>query len=124
MTTKYKGEGAMVDHVASGAKVSGAVIVLGTANGACVGIAHGAIADTETGSVHIEGVFSFVKVTGAVIKQGETVMWDASASNIDDNAATPASGDVMGFGIAMADYGSGVLLADIKLLPGNGAITA
>lgn len=46
------------------------------------------------------GVFVVPKVSGAVIAQGESLTWDVSANSgagaFDDNAATPASGDVTG----------------------------
>jgi predicted RecA/RadA family phage recombinase len=41
-------------------------------------------------------VFEVPKVSAAVIAQGESLTWDASASAFDDNAATPATGDVTG----------------------------
>lgn len=46
------------------------------------------------------GVFTVPKVSGAVIAQGESLTWDVSANGglgaFDDNAATPAAGDVTG----------------------------
>lgn len=46
------------------------------------------------------GVFTAPKVSAAVIKAGESLTWDVSASSgagaFDDNAATPATGDVTG----------------------------
>ena len=77
----------------------------------------------DVGAVAIRGTFNLTKATGAVITQGETVNWDASASNVDDNAATAATGDVSDFGVAMESAGSGVLVVAVQLLPGNGAIT-
>ncbi len=76
----------------TGSAVSaGDVVVVGQQLGvAAVDIANGA-----TGSVYFEGVFKNVpKVTAAVIADGEMVMLDVSAGAFDDNAATPATGDV------------------------------
>jgi predicted RecA/RadA family phage recombinase len=58
------------------------------------------------------GVFLAPKVSGAVIKQGESLTWDVSANSgagaFDDNAATPAAGDVTGAAaFAWEDAGAG-----------------
>ena len=126
MATNYKGAGETVQWVngTGGTVVAGGVCVVGGTTDACIGIAHDDILDTETGTVYIQGVFEVVKVTGAVIAQGEAVLWDDSAGNFDDNAATPASGDVLGGATAMEAAGSGVLVIDVLLTPGVGVITA
>lgn len=54
------------------------------------------IASTATGSVKTNYVFEAPKVDAAVIAQGESLTWDVSAGAFDDNAATPATGDVTG----------------------------
>jgi len=125
MTTKYIGPGDSVQYSNTGSAISsGDPVVLGAVGNVSVGVALTDIAATTgVGTVAITGVYTFTKATGAVIAQGETVNWDASASNVDDNAATAASGDVEDFGIAMTAAGSGVLTVDVLLLPGNGAIT-
>lgn len=46
--------------------------------------------------VAITGVFTCPKVSAAVIKAGERLVWDVSATAFDDNLATPATGDVSG----------------------------
>jgi predicted RecA/RadA family phage recombinase len=82
-----------------------------------IGIAMSAIANGATGIVAVSGVWELTKVTGAVIKAGEGVSFDASADNIDDNVASPAVGDITDFGCAMADAGAGVLVVDVDIEP-------
>lgn len=96
MTTTYKQEGKVIQHTASANIAAGQVVKIGNLLGvALVDIANGA-----TGSVALEGVFSAPKVSGAVIAKGESLTWDVSAASgagaFDDNAATPATGDVTG----------------------------
>ncbi len=115
--TYVKGEKCTVDHTPSGAAVVvDQVLVLGDA----VGIAQTAIADGATGAATIDGVYTFPKTSAAVIAQGETVDWDVSVGEVDDNAASPASGDCSNFGVAMAAAGNGVLFVKVKLTPGLG----
>lgn len=125
MTVKVKGDGTVIEYANTGSAISsGDVVVMGAAGKVTVGVALTDIAATTgVGSVLIEGVVEMTKLTGAVIVAGETVDWDSSGSAIDDNAMTPASGDVSDFGIAVEDAGSGVLVCNVKLLPGNGTIT-
>lgn len=80
-----------------------------------IGIARQAISNGDTGIVGVSGVFDFPKVSGAVIKAGESVTWDASAGEVDDNAAAGAIGDVLQFGTALEDAGNGdtTVLVDI-----------
>lgn len=110
---KYKlGELQTVEYTPSGAAISADdVVVLGAVatKKTTVGVAMKDVADgvTAEGAVAVSGVFEFTAASGAVIKAGESVNWDASASNIDDNAATAASGDVVEFGKAMNDSGNG-----------------
>jgi len=116
----------VVDYTAGATISSGDPIVLGTTAGGpvSVGIAMGDMVSGDVGAVAIRGTFNFTKATGAVIVQGESVNWDASNSDIDDNAATAATGDVEDFGIAMESAGSGVLVCAVQLLPGNGLLKA
>ena len=126
MTTKYIGEGKTVRHTAASTISSGDVVVMGaaTTGGCCVGIALADIASGEIGEVAIEGVFSFTKVSGAVITQGDSVTWDTSASAVEDNAHTAATGDVENFGVAVEAAGSGVTTINVKLTPGVGIKSA
>lgn len=80
-----------------------------------VGVAREAIASGSTGIVAISGVWEMPKVSGAVIKAGESVLWDASGSGVNDNAEASAAGDVAQFGCAMADAGNGVTVLDVDI---------
>lgn len=102
MSKNYVQEGAVVDYTAGADISSGDVVVIGQS----IGVALVDIANGETGSVAIEGVFDLPKVDAAVIAQGESVIWDASAGKFDDNAATPAAGDVSGCCQAMEAKGA------------------
>lgn len=120
MASNFKQPGDVIPWVnGSGVdKVSGQVVVVGKVLGVClVDIANGA-----TGSVALDGVFSVPKVSGAVIAQGENLTWDASAAAFDDNAATPATGDVTGPpAVAFEAAGAGVtsLLVKFTGVPGT-----
>lgn len=72
------------------------------------------------------GVFIVPKVSGAVIAQGESLTWDVSAASgagaFDDNAATPAAGDVTGAAAyAFEAAGNGVTSLAVKFtgVPGT-----
>lgn len=98
------------------------IVTCGTVDGKkCrLGVARQAIANGETGVVAISGVFEFPKVSGAVIKAGESMEWDASEGELDDNAtALTAAGDVSDFGIAMQDAGNGVTVIDVDISEGG-----
>lgn len=95
MATNYVQEGCTIDWTNGGTAVSsGDVVVIGTNGDAVIGVALVDIANGATGSVAVDGVFEVPKADAAVIAIGEFVIWDASAGNFDDNAATPAAGDV------------------------------
>lgn len=73
------------------------------------------IADGASGTVATDGRYTVPKVSGAVIGNGESVIWDASAAAFDDNAATPASGDVSAGAVAAEAAGNGDTSVDIIL---------
>jgi len=99
----YIQDGKTIDYTNGGSAISsGDVVVVGK----IIGVAVGDIANGETGVLAIEGVFDLPKVDAAVIAQGKNVIWDASAGAFDDNAATPATGDVSGCCIAMEALGA------------------
>jgi predicted RecA/RadA family phage recombinase len=99
---------------------SGQVVRVG--NLLCV--AAGAIANGAQGTVAREGVFTVPKVSGAVIAQGETITWDASAAAFDDNAATPATGDVTGAAaVAYEAAGNGVTTLAVYFTGVPGTVT-
>lgn len=125
MATTAVAEGKTINWTNGGSAVtSGAVVVIGSNGDAMLGVAHDDIANGAVGVVHIEGVFSVAKVSAAVIAQGEYVIWDTSASAFDDNAATPATGDVSDGAVAWEAAGNGVTTMNIKLTGRPGVLAA
>lgn len=100
------------------AVASGSLVIVGQVLGvALVNIAAGA-----TGAVMLEGVFTLPKVSGAVIAAGESLVWDVSAGAFDDNAATPATGDISGacaFAFEAAGNGATTLKVCLTGVPGT-----
>ena len=92
MAKNFKQPGKVFDYLAGATITSGSVVKMGNT----LGVALKDIANGETGPVQVEGVFEVPKVSGAVIAMGESLTWDVSAGKFDDNAATPATGDVTG----------------------------
>lgn len=82
--------------------VSGQIVAVGSLLVVC-------LVDGVTG-VEMEGAVSEVyrlpKLDAAVIAQGDYVDFDSSGDEIDDNAMTPASGDLSDCGIAWETKGS------------------
>lgn len=119
MATNYVQPGEVIDYVNGGtARTSGQVVAIGNILGVCLGD----IAANATGSVQITGVFEVPKVSGAVIAQGESLTWDVSAAAFDDNAATPATGDITGAtAVAFEAAGNGVTSMLVKFtgVPGT-----
>ena len=122
MTTTYKQDGNVIQHTPTAAVTSGQVVKIGS----LLGVALGDIPPNGTGSVKLTGVFAAPKVSGAVIAKGESLTWDVSANSgagaFDDNAATPAAGDVTGAAaVAMEAAGNGVttLLVMFTCVPGT-----
>lgn len=102
---------------------SGDPVVMGSAGDATIGVALVDIADGASGAVQIaNGVFTLPKVTAAVFKQGESLMWDVSTSKFDDNQATPATGDVTGAVVAAADGENGDTTCQVRLTGTAGTI--
>lgn len=118
MAKTYVQAGKTMSITAGATLTSGQVVRVG--NTLCVALA--AIANGAVGMVATEGVFTVPKVSGAVIAQGETLVWDASAAAFDDNLATPATGDVTGPpAIAFEAAGNGVTSFKVKFtgVPGT-----
>lgn len=92
MAANYLQDGTVIDYANAGAAIaSGDVVIVGNRIGvALVDIA----ATTGTGAVSFYGVYELPAVNGAAFVQGETVLWDDSASMFDDSAAVAAAGDV------------------------------
>ena len=118
MATNYSSQGCVIDYTAGSAITSGDVVIVGQQ----IGIALVDIANGATGSVALDGVFSVPKVSAAVIAQGESVIYDLSALAFDDNAATPATGDVSGCCVAVEAAGAAVTTIKIKLNVGVGVV--
>lgn len=120
MSANYTQKGDTLEYSNSGSAISsGDVVIIG----GLVGIAETDIAATSgAGTVCIEGVFEVACNTADLITQGQTLTWDDSASEFVDTN-TPASGDNAGGVVAMEAAGSGVVLVEVKLLPGQGSTT-
>lgn len=117
-TATYKrGEVRTLKYLAPANIAMNQVVVCGIidAKKSRIGVARQAIASGDVGIVGVSGVWRFPKLTGAVIKAGESVGYDFSGFNIDDNAMTTGAGDVGQFGCAMEDAGAGVLFIDVDI---------
>ena len=122
MATSMKQPGEVIDYTAGADISSGDVVVIGSNGDAIIGVAITDIANGDTGPVAIGGVWTLPKVSAAVIGQGESLVWDSSAGEFDDNQAIPAAGDVSGpAAIAFAAAGNGATTVDVKLtgIPGT-----
>ena len=122
MATNYSQPGEVIQHTAAADITSGSVVVIGT----LLGVALSDIANGETGSVALKGVFTLPAASAAVISKGETLTWDVSANsgagNFDDDQATPATGDLTGAcAVAWADSGNGETTVQVLLtgVPGT-----
>lgn len=120
MSTNYMQPGKIITWTngTGSAVTAGTVVVVGQT----LGVALVDIANGSTGSVAIEGVYTVPKVSAAVIAQGEALTWDVSAGEFDDNAATPATGDVTGPpAVAAEAAGNGVTSFDVRFtgVPGT-----
>ncbi len=124
MSNNYKQPGDVLTYTnATGSDIaSGDVVKLGATGNCTLGVALTDIADGDSGEVGF-GVFEVPKVSAAVFKQGESLIWDASAGAFDDNAATPATGDVSGSAIAAKDGANGQTTCWAKFLGIPGTLT-
>lgn len=112
MATNFVQPGKVIEWTNGGSAVdAGDVVAIGN----ILGVATVDIGAGESGSVAIEGVYTAPKASGAVIAQGESLTWDVSAGNFDDNAASPATGDITGPpAVAMEAAGNGVTSLAVK----------
>ncbi|MBD9368849.1 capsid cement protein [Xanthomonas sp. XNM01] len=118
MKNQYQ-DGRVIDHVLAADCASGDVIV----KGSLVGIAVTGGKAGDTIALAIEGVFALSKLNTAVVADGRAdLIWDVSASRVI--VASPAAGDVTGFGVALGAYANGTLELLVKLTPGRGTVTA
>jgi len=74
--------GNVLQHVASGAKTSGSVVVIGTKIGVCIA----AIANGESGAILVKGVVTLPCVTAGAIAQGAAVYWDVADTQINTSS--------------------------------------
>lgn len=106
MATNYIQEGKALDYTPSGADVSsGDLIIMGV----IAGIAKTDIADGKTGAVHISGVFSIAKASGAVT-QGAKLYWDSTNSNLTTTATSNTLVGVAAEAAASSDATAKLLL--------------
>ena len=120
MATNYVQDGDVIQYTAGSNISAGAVVKIGQ----ILGVALNDIASGATGPVAIEGVYTVPKVSGAVIAKGESLTWDVSAGAFDDNAATPATGDVTGApAVAWEAAGNGVTSFKVKFTGTPGTVT-
>lgn len=118
MAKNYIQPGNVIDVTAGSNISSGAAIVVGT----ILAVALVDIANGESGSAQIEGVFELPKLSTAVITAGQKLIWDVSASQFIVAAA--ATGDLDGCAVAIEAAGNGTTTVLAKLLPGNATVTA
>lgn len=110
MAKTYVQPGEVIQYTAGADITAGTVVPIGQ----ILGVALQDIANGATGSVGIKGVFTVPKASAAVIAQGESLVWDVSAGNFDDNLATPATGDISGPpAVAFEAAGNGVTSFDV-----------
>jgi len=93
------------------------ILIVGTNDFRCLGVAMNTIAAGTTGIVDITGCYIFPKVTGAAIKAGESIDWDASVAKMEDNQSTCVTGDIANVAIALADAGAGTATVKAMLDP-------
>jgi predicted RecA/RadA family phage recombinase len=115
----FKQHGDRILHTLTADAVSGDPLVVGTG---LLGVAMNNGANTEVIDTAVEGVYRLPKVSAGVILRGEQVLWDDSADEVDDDAATPATGDFL-CGYAWEDAGAGVLFVDVKINRGAPTVT-
>lgn len=121
MAKNFIQPGEVFNFIPAADLTSGQVVKMGNS----LGVALTDIATGASGSVQTRGVFEVPKVTGAVIKAGESLSWDVSAGKFDDNLATPASGDVTGAAAAaFEDAGSGATTLKVLFTGVPGTVTA
>lgn len=110
---KYRSPGSILPIVLAGTVAAGDVDVLDATNG-LIGVALDDGVSGDTIPYGVEGVYVLPKVSGAVINAGERVLWDANVAAVDDDQATPASGDFL-CGIAWESRGSGTTTIKVKI---------
>lgn len=115
MTVLRSGDGGSITYTNAGSAIaSGDVVVMGST----LGVALDDIAASGgIGEVAIEGEFRLPKVSAAVIAVGDSVFWDVSTDDFDDNAAIAAVGDIVEGAIAMEPGAALATTLLVKLTP-------
>jgi len=103
---------------------SGDPVVMGATGDATLGVALGDIDDGDEGQVGYNCAVTFDKVSAAVFVAGESLIYDSSAGEFDDNAATAASGDVTGSCRAVEDGANAETECSVWLTGVPGTLTA
>jgi len=121
MSKTYQGEGNVIKVTLVAAQVSGVPMVIGKLLG--IPLTDGAIGDVI--AVAISGIYNVLAVTGAAFVKGETITWDVSAALADDQAATPAAGDLTLGCVAVEDVASAAAgsTVAVKLNVGPNTVT-
>lgn len=88
-----------------------------------VGFAAADIADGETGTVMIGGIFEVDFAPSSTHFPGKKILWDASTSRFT-SSATLATGDVANCAVAVVRKGVDETTSTIMLTPGVGTYTA
>jgi len=105
MATNYVQEGKTLNYTAGADITSGQFVLIGTIGA----VAKTDIANGKTGAVHISGVFSIPKATGAVT-QGAKLYWDESESEVTTTATDNTLIGVAAAAAASGDSNAQVLL--------------
>jgi len=114
MATNYIKDGSNINYTNQGAAIaSGSVVVIGS----LVAVALTNIDNGQTGAVSLDGIFSLPKVPANNFAQGGQIFYDVSVSQFSN--ATPAAGDILNAGVAVASAAGSTQFAEIKL-NGNG----
>ena len=126
MAKNYVQEGKVLPYTVPSATTitAGQVVKMGN----ILGIALNGGTAGQVVQVQIDGVFVAPKVAAAVIKAGESLTWDVSATSgagaFDDNAATPATGDVTGAAaVAFEDAAATTTSLKVKFTGVPGTVT-
>jgi predicted RecA/RadA family phage recombinase len=118
MSNKFVQDGKIMDVTLGGTVAVNDVDVIGTG---LIGVALKAGVSGDVIPYAVAGVYNLPKVSAAVITQGEKVLFDVSAAGgdgeVDDDAATPATGDFL-CGTAWEDAGNGVTEIAVKINDG------
>ena len=91
MARTFVYDGDTIVLAAAGAVAVGSVAVIGTQIGVAL---NAAAASGDLVTYAMEGVFRLPAVNGAAFTAGRRASWDVSSLAFDDEAMTPATGDV------------------------------